>query len=491
MNLEFINTYNLEEQELLKKYFNDLNSKIDLPKKDRKLFVEDFEKAINYFHKTKSVEEIIEILSLENLGKCYKDNHLKWYPLDNSAKIYPLSMKKNWMSVYRLSYYLEEEIVPEILQIALTFTMKRFPIFRTSIRKGFFWHYIDQIKKRFVIQEESDVPCNYINISKLGKPTFKVLYYKNRISVEIFHVLTDGYGGITFLSTLTSEYLKLLGNKINYNSLVLDVNGDIDPIELKDEFLNKKIISKNGSLLDKKALSIDGKCSKIRPCQVIHFDLDTTKLKNLAHKYNVTINELMLSFLFMVLSYSTSKEGYIKIQVPVNMRKYYKSNTLRNFSLYNNISIKKSEITSLESVIKKVKNQCQEKLSKNKLNEVMIYSNKLVKSLKFVPLFIKRPIANMIYEFIGDKSQTTAFSNMGVINLPESVANLIKSSDFVLGTTIRVKVLFTMITVNNVTTMSLTKNTTNAATENNLYNILKENDLILRVHGSEVYENRK
>ena len=491
MNPEFINAYNLDEQELLNDYFKELDSKIDLSKKDRKLFIKDFEEAINYFHKSKSISEILDLLSLDNLGDCYKNKQLKWFHLDNSAKIYPLSMKRNWMSVYRLSYYLEDEIVPEVLQIALTFTMKRFPIFRTSIRKGFFWHYIDQIKRRFVVTEENDLPCNYINISKLGKASFKVLYYKNRVSVEIFHVLTDAYGGITFLSTLISEYLRLLGNKIDYNKFVLNTNDDIDKEELKDEFINKEITSKKGSLLDSKALLIDGKCSKIKPCQLIHFDLDTSKLKDLAHKYGVTINELALSFLFLVLSYSTSKEGYIKIQVPVNMRKYYKSKTLRNFSLYNNISIKKSEVTSLESVIKKVKYQSQEKLSKNKLDEVMIYTNKLVKHLKFIPLFIKRPIANLVVNIFGDRSQTTTLSNLGVINLEYSVSKHIKSADFVLGTTITNKILFTMITVNNITNFTVSKYTTNSSVENNLYNIFKENDLILRIHGSETYEDRK
>ena len=491
MNESFLNKFKEEDKEKIINYFSDLNKSLKLSKKDTKSFNDDFEKAILYYSKTKNIDEILKILSLDNLGDIYLKRPTNWYPLDNSAKIYPLSMKENWMSVYRLSYYLNEDVVPEVLQIALLFTMKRFPTFRTSIRKGFFWHYIDGIKKRFAILEDDVVPCSYINISKVGKPSFNVLYYKNRISVEIFHILTDAYGGITFLSTLVAEYFKLLGKNVNYNDITLDINESISKEELKDEFVDKKIDSKKGSLIDKKALSLDGKLSNISPCQIIHFDLDLAKLKALAHNHDITINELMLSFLFLVLSYSTSKEGYIKIQVPVNMRKYYKSKTLRNFSLYNNISLKKSEITNLTDVIKKVKNQSQEKLSKNKLNEVFVYSNKLVKSLRLVPLFIKRPIANFIYGFIGDKAQTTVLSNLGVINLPKNISENIKSADFVLGTTISNKVLFTLITVNNVVTLSMSKFTTNTSVENSLYNIFKEDDLILRIHGSENYENRK
>ena len=128
-------------------------------------------------------------------------------------------------------------------------------------------------------------------------------------------------------------------------------------------------------------------------------------------------------------------------------------------------------------------------MSKNKINEVLVYSNKLVNSLRIVPLFIKRPIANFVYGFIGDKASTTVLSNLGVIDLPREMLANIKGADFVLGTTISNKVLFSLITVNDIVTLTVSKFTTNAAIENGLYNIFKENDLILRVHGSENYEN--
>lgn len=39
--------------------------------------------------------------------------------------------------------------------------------------------------------------------------SFRVTYYKNRINLEVFHVLTDGMGGINFLRELTYQYLRL------------------------------------------------------------------------------------------------------------------------------------------------------------------------------------------------------------------------------------------------------------------------------------------
>lgn len=52
---------------------------------------------------------------------------------------------------------------------------------------------------------------------------FRVTYYKSRINLEVFHVLTDGMGGINFLRELTYQYLRLVhpelaekeGNKLS------------------------------------------------------------------------------------------------------------------------------------------------------------------------------------------------------------------------------------------------------------------------------------
>mgnify|MGYP007007140302 CR=1 FL=1 len=45
---------------------------------------------------------------------------------------------------------------------------------------------------------------------KIRNYLFRVTYYKSRINLEVFHVLTDGMGGINFLRELTYQYLRLV-----------------------------------------------------------------------------------------------------------------------------------------------------------------------------------------------------------------------------------------------------------------------------------------
>ncbi len=483
---EFINKYNGKNKEKIVSFMNNLDEIIKISKIDKRKLINSFEKFISFYDNKLPINKILKLLPLECLMDSYSKNN-NWYSLDNSSKIYPLSMGEELMSIYRLSIYLKDNINPIILQMALNYTITRFPIFRTSIHKGLFWNYLDGINKFFKIEEEKYIPCSKINISKSKNELFKVTYYKNRVNCEFFHVLTDAHGGIVFLLTLINEYFRLLNKKVSYNEYTLKIN-EFNQEEIEDEFKKIKINSQTGSLISKKALQLDGKKAIIKPCQIIHFDLDLGKLHELAKEKNITINELLLSFLFLVLSYSTSKDGDIKIQVPVNMRKYYPTKTLRNFSLYNTISINKKQINDLEQVIKIVKEQSHEKLSKIEMDKVLYESIKLVKKVSFIPLFIKKPIVKFIYSFIADKGSTTVLSNLGNIHIPQDMQKDIISASFSLGTSDTNKLLFSVITINNIVTLTITKNTYNTSCENNLYNLLKDYNLILRVHGSDKYE---
>ena len=98
-------------------------------------------------------------------------------------------MAHDRMAIFRLSVYLKKEVVPEILQMALNFTIKRFPTFATTLKKGFFWHYLDTTKKRFSVEEENDVPSQPIKVSSSGSQSFRVKYYKIELVLNFFMFL--------------------------------------------------------------------------------------------------------------------------------------------------------------------------------------------------------------------------------------------------------------------------------------------------------------
>ncbi len=479
-----------EDREILTDFFSRLNLHVSLGRKWDSAIREDFEKAFMYYSSIGiPVSTAAARMAPENMGGFYARPPALWYPLDSAAKIYPLSMQNNRMAVFRLSVYLKKDIAPEILQIALTFAIKRFPGFATTVKKGFFWHYLDAAKRRFFIEKEKYVPCRPLDISLSDSQAFRVLYYNNRLSVEFFHVLTDATGGMVFLKTLAAEYLRLLGAVIPVFDGALDINALPRPSETSNDFVKAEKAEKSSGLLEKSAVQMSGDLSKIKPCRILHFKLDALKLIALAHEKNVTVTAYMLSLMFVAGKAATDGEsGSVNIQVPVNMRKFYDSETLNNFSLYCGIRLPLSEITSAGAILPEIKRQLTEKGSKASMNCMVRATTGLVKALTWVPLFIKNPVARLVYGFLGEKTFTNTLSNIGVVALPPEMAEHIESFDFVLGTGATNRAYCSMVTFGDITTFSMSKLTADPTFEEVMYRLLEEDGLTPAAEGSELYE---
>ena len=192
--------------------------------------------------------------------------------------------------------------------------------------------------------------------------------------------------------------------------------------------------------------------------------------------------------MFIACKAATDKQhGTFHIQLPVNMRRYYESRTLRNFSLYANIRMSIEDITTVDGILPEVSRQIKEGIGDEKMQEMMNAAVKLVRSVRLVPLFIKCPVARLIYGFLGDRAFTTTLSNLGVVEVPGEMGEHIRKMDFVLGTVALARAACSMVTVNGVATLSVAKLTTDPSFEERLYALLKETGLNIRVSGSELY----
>ena len=486
---EYMSQLSQDDRDLLVSYFHRLNQHIKLPGEWHSAIVHDFENAFMFYsRKGVSISKAMDLMPLSSLGGFYFRPASTWYPLDNAAKVYPLSMSHRQMSVFRLSAYLDAEIVPEILQIALNFTIKRFPFFATTIKKGVFWHYIDSAKRRFSVEPETYIPCSPMNVSLTGSQSFRVLYYKNRISTEFFHILTDGTGGLAFLKALTAEYLRLMGHAVPNTHGVMDIDGVPDASESADDF--DKCVSgrRHSGFVDKPASQMSGQLAKISPCQIIHFDMPSKKLRELAKSKGVSVTALMVSMMFIACKSATDDyKGIINIQVPVNMRNYFQSRTLRNFSLYCGIKLPLEEIHDIDSILPAVTKQLGEGISMDNMQEMMNGAVKLVKSLRLIPLFIKAPVAKIVYGFLGDRVFTTTLSNLGVVDMPAEMSEHIKKMDFVLGTVAISRAACSMVTAGDTATFSIAKLTADPSFEERMYSLFVENNLEPHVSGSELY----
>ena len=78
----------------------------------------------------------------------------KWYRLDNAAKIFPPSRSKNDYKVFRFSVTLLEPVKVDILNKALDEILEEYPIFKSSLKKGIFWYYLENSNKIVEVKKE-------------------------------------------------------------------------------------------------------------------------------------------------------------------------------------------------------------------------------------------------------------------------------------------------------------------------------------------------
>ena len=129
---------------------------------------------------------------------------IRWDKLDNTANLFPVIAGNDMTNVYRIAVTLKEEIQPEILQQALDIVLPKFDGFNVRLRRGVFWFYFEENGKPAPkVVEEANFPCRFIRANRNHSYMFRVTYYHKRINLEVFHVLTDGMGGMNFIRGLT------------------------------------------------------------------------------------------------------------------------------------------------------------------------------------------------------------------------------------------------------------------------------------------------
>ena len=361
------------------------------------------------------------------------ENTKDWIKLDNAALIYPATLNRKLAAMFRLSVTLTENIDTVVLKEALKNIMKRFPTFGYTLKQGFFWCYFNKINKLPAIDNDAQNPMIRNNFD--GNFLFRIRVYKNRLAVEYFHALTDGTGALTFIMSLTGEYLRIkYGIKIKYSNLILNPNDQPTKEEMADSFLKYARKASNFEH-EKRAYHIKGKKEKANIINIITGKIDINEVKKLAKKYNATITEFLASMILFSIRQMAKTKKQIKVSIPINLRNIYETNTLRNFSSYINVGIDGAKDYTLNEIIKEVKSQLQIMKEEKRINAKISANVNLMKNqlIRRIPMFIKKPLMSIIEYIVGDGYISTTLSNLGLVDIPTSMQKYISDMNFILG----------------------------------------------------------
>ena len=358
------------------------------------------------------------------MNKNKKNRYLEWRRLDNSAKIFPISGGKKYSTVFRLSAVLKEKIDQKTLEKAVNMALEKYKVFKVSLKSGFFWNYLEYNAKEPIIEEEKEYPCKYIRQEKNNNYLFKVTYFDKKINIDIFHSLTDGNNGLIFFREIIYNYIEQKHKEEFTEEIRVQRKVEFNAEDSYLKNYDKKSKNNNST---KKAYKLKGPKIKLGAISAIHEYIDLEELKKVSKENEATITQ----YLTAVLIYSIYKANYlksnsnnqkkpIKVCIPVNLKKYFPSNTMSNFFSYLTVeaNIKKDELTTFEKILDLVKEEFKKKLTEEEIQKTMSANVKLGINpfIKLIPLILNKPIVRLSYIEIR-KYTTTTFSNIGRIGI--------------------------------------------------------------------------
>ena len=381
-------------------------------------------------------------------------NEKIWYELDAFAKTYSSIISEGRTTCFRLSALFTENIDIKILKEVSNFLEKKYPFYNSELKKGIFWNYLQQKKTHFMIRKEVTYPCTDI---RKDNP-LRIIYFNNKISIEIAHFLTDGKGALLFFQDLIEKYLeeKYFCEKTNFQKIeeILESSDETEKIkkneyvDLYEKYLKK--VSKETTI--KSAFHLPIKILEKGQYHVTTGEISINDLKTESKKYGTTIGKYLLAVYFKILldRYSQAKNPIV-IGVPVDLRKIFEETTYRNFFINITPSVDASlGAYSLSEIITYLDNYFALKITKKEFYKSIYKAmnpigNMIIKS---VPYLIKRLFFPFIFDYYGERGYTTGFSNLGIFKVDKKYEKFLKGLRFLPPPSKRCKIKMGVISDN-------------------------------------------
>lgn len=428
-----------------------------------------------------------------NKNRGRKEREIKWDKLDNTAHLFPVIAGESMSNVYRISVVLKEEIKQELLQEALEMVLPWFDVFRVRMRYGVFWYYFETNQKPAPeVKEEYRYPCQYISPNRNRNYLFRVNYYKNRINLEVFHVLTDGMGGITFLKELTYQYLRLahpdLREKLG-DSLCSDTS-----LNREDSYLKNYKKSHKKGYKTERAYLVKGE--KLKPLElgIMHGYMPVKSLKKVCNGYGVSINEYLVSaFLWSIYQeclHGMSSTKPISSCVPVNLRPYFDSITMKNFFVIVSAVFKpEKESYTFEEVVQIVAESLRSQINREHLENLFAYNVANEKNfiLRAVPLFIKSIAMRYVYHSSA-LANTTTVTNIGNIQVREEYQEYIEGFRAFLSMSKGQNIKGTICSYRDTLVFTISSNLADVSVQRGFFRRLAQDGIPVKIETNGVYE---
>lgn len=365
-----------------------------------------------------------------------------WLTLDNAAKIYPAVTNKTRTSVFRLSVELLDPVNLKSLELALEESLIDFPYFKSHLRKGFFWYWLEPSESIPVVQFDNQTPCRSFQMQRRNHLLFRVLAKERTISAEFSHILTDGGGGMQFFQRMLFAYGKHEAWGIPESDESKHIIKETPDI-LEDKYVSffKKKYPKPSSIT--KAYHLALKLPRVPVFSTTTAEMSAKEVLAVAKGRNVSLTEYLAAVYLFTLQKFYLQDTYksfvprksvLRVQIPVNLRAIYNSNTLRNFALFVMPEIDpKLGAYSFDEITRIVHHYMQLETERRQIQRIITRNVGGEKNplIRITPLLLKVPTLALIFNKSGPLLYSGVLTNLGLVRLPNAYKEYVRGFRFV------------------------------------------------------------
>ena len=355
-----------------------------------------------------------------------------WTRLDNAAKIFPPSNMGTNTSVFRFSCTLKEMVQPELLQQALDKAVEKFPAYLVVMKSGAFWYYFEETGQKPKVVPETRAVCGPLWEEESRELLFEVSWFKERINLEMFHALTDGTGAVAFLKTIVYYYL-LAAHPDGFGETppVLPEEAS-EAARSSDSFRKyyKPVHGKKGKKGGPRAWNIRGQGAGREDLLIIEGVAPVKAVLDAAHSFGTTMTVYLTAVFIEALRKempASAERRPVVLGVPVNLRPYFPSDTVRNFFGMIDVSYNYHDRNGkFGDVVSEIDRAFKEELTREKLEIRMNKLSGLEHNLaaQLAPLPFKNLVLKLA-KLSAERNETAVISNVGKAVMPPEMMGYI------------------------------------------------------------------
>lgn len=396
--------------------------------------------------------------------------------LDLSALAYPMMTTRKTQSLYRFTVTLTYPVNQDLLQQAVEKALPRFPNFVTRLSRGFFWHKLTHNDNRVPVQKDSGKALAKLNEKQTAGFPFRVMFNDKTVILEVFHAITDGNVSVAFLKDIINAYLSLSGY-INCDTPTEAAGVTSDAFIRHAEKTKLKNISlKDYAGVDSLSLANHSGFNEIA---LIEHPVSTDDLLARARAKNASITEYITAA-YMCAIVSEQKlplKRPLSIFIPVNLRRFFPTDTLCNFVTFERVCLQKGwSNPDFDAILESTKTQLRAKITKPALQHRI---DSVVKCftlpiLKYCPLFIKEPIFRLGKRLFNKVRQTAIVSNMGAVTFSPEALPFIKDMQLFINISKNAPLNLGALSFNGITHLNFTRLLKKTCLPEKAYRLLTE-----------------